>query len=133
MSQSPDPPVPARMEADLVAWGKVIGLETTGRRSGRPRHVTIGYLEDGGALLVAAASASSHWARNLLARPDCFVQLRGTRRAYRAEVLEGQGRERAIISLILKYGAPAERLAGGIAFRLVPRKAHERGSAVAEP
>jgi deazaflavin-dependent oxidoreductase (nitroreductase family) len=108
------------MEADLVAWGKAIGLEAIGRRSGRPRRVTIGFVEEDGCLLVAAATAGTHWARNLEADPRCRVELRGRLRAYRAVRLPETDRDAAVAALILKYGAPAERLGGGLAFRLEP-------------
>ena len=108
------------MESDLVAWGKAIGLETVGRRSGRPRRVTIGFVEQDGCLLVAAAAAGTHWARNLEAAPRCGVELRGRPRAYRAVRLRGPDRDAAVAALILKYGTPAEGLGGGPAFRLEP-------------
>lgn len=109
------------LEGDMVAWGKAIVLETSGRRSGRPRRVTVGYVTDGPSLWVAASSVATHWARNLQADPCCYVELRGRRIACRAEVFDDEARDAAVVALILKYGAPAERLAGGIAFRLDPR------------
>jgi deazaflavin-dependent oxidoreductase (nitroreductase family) len=108
------------MELDLAAWGKVITLETTGRHSGRVRRVTIGYAVDGEAYLVAASSDTTAWALNLAADPHYHVKLLGTRRSYTARPLRGTERETAIVALILKYGAPAERLGGGPAFRLLP-------------
>lgn len=108
------------MEADLVTWGKAIGLETIGRRSGQPRRATIGFVEQDGGLLVAAASGSTHWARNLQVDRRCWVELRGERRAYRAVALPEPERDSAVSALILKYGTPAERLGGGPAFRLEP-------------
>lgn len=108
------------MEADLVAWGKALSLETTGRHSRQARPVTIGYVEQDSGLLVASASATTHWARNLQAEPRCWVELRGVRAAYRAMALAGHERDAAVGALILKYGTPAERLGGGLAFRLEP-------------
>ena len=69
-------------------------------------------------LLVAAASESTGWARNLDANPDCHVELRGARRRCRAQRLTGAEAEAAVVALILKYGTPAERLSGGPAYRL---------------
>ena len=110
------------MEGDLAAWGKVIRLEAVGRQSGRPRTVTIGFVETGdGSLLVAASASSTGWAANLLHTPSCIVELDGRRQAFRATALEGAERAAAIAELILKYGTPAERLGGGPAFRLEPR------------
>ena len=108
------------MELDLAAWGKVITLETTGRRSRSVRRVTIGYAVDGEAYLVAASSDTTAWALNLAADPHCHVELVGSRRSCTARSLRGTAREAAIVALIVKYGAPAERLGGGPAFRLVP-------------
>lgn len=108
------------MEADLVAWGKAITLETVGRRSGAWRRVTIGFVEHAGSLLVAAASDETHWARNLAADPRCRVVSQGARREYRAVRLPAGERDAAVAALILKYGTPAERLGGGQAFRLEP-------------
>ena len=109
------------MEANLLARGLVITLESIGRRSGLPRTVTIGFLEHGhDVLLVAASSDDSHWAANLLARPACSVVLRQQRRDYVAIRLDDEQRAAAVSGLILKYGAPAERLGAGPAFRLEP-------------
>ena len=109
------------MEVDLTAWGKAITLETVGRRSGRPRRVTIGFVEaSGGVLLVAGSSRSTQWTLNLMAQPLCHVQIDGRWMTYRAEILEEGERNTAISGLILKYGTPAEQLGAGPAFRLVP-------------
>ncbi len=109
------------MEDELVAWGKVITLETVGRHSAQRRRVTIGFTEDpSGALLVAAADDATHWARNLLREPDCWVERVGTRGRFRAVRLGGSDHDAAVMALILKYGTPSERLGEGPAFRLEP-------------
>ncbi len=109
------------LEADLAAWGKVIRLHTTGRRSGRIRAVTIGFVEAAdGSLLVAAGSETTSWAANLRATPACAVERDGRRTRYSAEPLRDTARASAITRLILKYGTPAERLGAGPAFRLTP-------------
>ena len=108
------------MENDLTAWGKAVTLETVGRRSGLPQRVTIGFVEGAdGAVLVAAGSDSTHWARNLAAEPRCHVELAGDRRACRAVPLDDDERHAVVAALILKYGTPAERLGAGPAFRFV--------------
>jgi deazaflavin-dependent oxidoreductase (nitroreductase family) len=105
----------------LAAWGKVVLLETVGRRSGEPRRTAVGFVaEPDGSLVVAAGSADADWAANLLADPACHGTIGDVRRAYRAEELDGPHRARAIAELILKYGTPAERLGAGPAFRLRP-------------
>ncbi len=114
------PPPQRSMEADLVAWGRAIELETTGRRSGQPRRVTIGFVEQDGCLLVASASSATDWARNLQADPRCWVTLGSQRAAYRAVTLPEAARGAVVAALILRYGTPAERLGDGLAFRLEP-------------
>lgn len=107
------------LEADLVAWGKVIRIETRGRTSGLVRRATIGFLEDtGGALLVAAADDDAHWAQNLLANGVCRVEHAGLTTPRHARALSGDERRSVITRLILKYGTPAERQGNGPAFRL---------------
>ena len=109
------------MEADLEDQGKVIRLHTNGRRSGRTRTVTIGFVEEAdGGLLVAAASDATSWAANLRATPACVVERGGQRCDCLAQPLHDGERAAAIGGLILKYGTPAERLGAGPAFRLRP-------------
>jgi deazaflavin-dependent oxidoreductase (nitroreductase family) len=116
-----DDPTAASMEEDLAAWGKVITLETRGRRTRHPRRVSVGFVETpAGGLLVAASSEQTQWARNLLAHGRCDVEWAGVRRPYRATLLEPEARNAAVRSLILKYGTPAERLGAGPAFELRP-------------
>lgn len=112
---------PSSLEDDLAAWGRVLTLETRGRRSGRLRRVTVGFVEeDGGSLLVAASKETTGWARNLLADPRCSVEISGGRSERQANQLGDQERHAAVAALILKYGTPSERLGSGPAFRLVP-------------
>jgi deazaflavin-dependent oxidoreductase (nitroreductase family) len=73
-------------------WG-ALRLTTTGRRSGRPRSVILGYLPDGPNLVGLAMNGwgEGHpaWWLNLEAHPDATVEVRGapprTVRARRAE------------------------------------------------
>ena len=59
-------------------WG-MLRLTTTGRRTGRRRVAILGYIEDGGNLLVPAmngwADPEPAWWLNLLANPDASVVL----------------------------------------------------------
>lgn len=108
------------MDDDLAAWGKVIVLETVGRRTGRPRRATVGFVTDAdGSLLVAASTPETQWALNLREDARCFVEREGARLACGAEPLGEPERVAAVAALILKYGTPAERLGMGPAFRLV--------------
>jgi deazaflavin-dependent oxidoreductase (nitroreductase family) len=109
------------MDSDMAAWGKIIVLETVGRRSGRPRRAAVGYvLQPDGTLFVAASDPETHWARNLAADPSCVVEREGLRTACRATALTGPAAYAAVKELILKYGTPAERLGAGPAYHLVP-------------
>jgi len=106
---------------ELVAWGKAILLETTGRRTGRPRATPVGFLEaEDGSLRIAASEATTAWALNLSAEPRCHVTLRGVRATWIAEPVGEAERRETVTGLILRYGTPAERLGAGPAFRLRP-------------
>lgn len=79
-------------------WG-ALRLTTRGRRSGEPRSVILGYVEDGPNLVAMAmngwGAAEPAWWLNLQAHPDAIVELAG---GIRHEVLgraaEGEDRER---------------------------------------
>lgn len=76
----------------------VMGLRTTGRRSGRQRTVIVGYFEDGPRLVTLAmngwASTEPAWWLNLKARSDATVFLPTGSRAVRARAAEGDERQR---------------------------------------
>ena len=113
--------MPDEFGEQLAAWGKVVLLETVGRHSGRVRSTAVGFVDEpDGSLLVAAGDPGADWAANLAADPACHGTIGESRRAYRAEEIEGRERARVISELILKYGTPAERLGAGPAFRLRP-------------
>jgi deazaflavin-dependent oxidoreductase (nitroreductase family) len=115
----------------LVRWGKVVLIETRGRRSGRPVRAAVGFVEEpDGALLVAAGDEGADWARNLLAEPTCRATVGERTLDCRAEPVDDPAqRGAALTSLILKYGTPAERLGSGPVFRLRP----DAGGGPAEP
>jgi deazaflavin-dependent oxidoreductase (nitroreductase family) len=105
----------------LADWGKVIIIETRGRRTGRPARAAVGFIEEAvGTLLVAASDDRTQWARNLLSDPRCLVAREGRTVGYMARLLDEDARNAAVTGLILKYGTPAERLGAGPAFRLIP-------------
>jgi deazaflavin-dependent oxidoreductase (nitroreductase family) len=111
------------MEAELVASGRFVRIETRGSVTGEARAVTIGFVDDDaipGAILVAAGSATTAWASNLLADPSCRVSLADRSFAAVAEPLDALEHAGAIRSLILRYGTPAEALGHGPSFRLRP-------------
>ena len=84
--------------ANKRGWG-ALRLTTTGRRSGEPRSVIIGYLEDGDHLVAIAMNGwqQGHpaWWLNLEANPDAEVRLSGQDpRPVRARAATGEERER---------------------------------------
>jgi deazaflavin-dependent oxidoreductase (nitroreductase family) len=96
-------------------------VTTTGRRSGRPRTVALGFVsEPDGAILVAATEQGAAWARNLEAEPRCAVVIGDRRFAAVAEPLERSDHIHAVRELILRYGTPSEGLGRGPSFRLRP-------------
>jgi deazaflavin-dependent oxidoreductase (nitroreductase family) len=105
--------------AELASWGRVLLLETRGRRSGARRVTPVGFVEEpDGSLLIAAGSPGTRWARNLLAEPQCRVAWSSEDRRCVAEPLPDDEAARAVTALILRYGTPAEGLGSGPAFRL---------------
>ncbi|HEX9710925.1 MAG TPA: nitroreductase/quinone reductase family protein [Actinomycetota bacterium] len=79
-------------------WG-ALRLTTTGRRSGKPRSVILGYYEDGDNLVSMAMNGwgapEPAWWLNLQARPDAVVKLAGgIRRDVLGRAAVGGERER---------------------------------------
>jgi F420H(2)-dependent quinone reductase len=76
-------------------WG-TLRLTTTGRRTGRPRSVIVGYFQDGPNLVTLAmngwADPEPAWWLNLQAQPDATVDLLGEARAVRARAAQGAER-----------------------------------------
>jgi deazaflavin-dependent oxidoreductase (nitroreductase family) len=64
-------------------WG-ALRLTTTGRRSGEPRGVIVGYFEDGPSFVTMAmngwGAAEPAWWLNLQAHPEAVVELAGGKR-----------------------------------------------------
>jgi deazaflavin-dependent oxidoreductase (nitroreductase family) len=107
------------MTDELVAWGRIIELETTGRQSGRPRRAAVGYVDRAdGARAIAATDPDTHWALNLLAEPRCRVRDQHGWRECRATPLHDAEHDATVAGLVLRYGTPAERLGRGPSFRL---------------
>jgi len=73
-------------------------LTTTGRRSGVPRQVVVGYVEDGRALVTMAMNgwgpAEPAWWLNLQDHPDAIVQTRDGSQQVRARRAREEERER---------------------------------------
>ena len=96
-----------------------VGLvTTTGAKSGQPRTGPLGLIDVADALLATGSNygrpAHPSWSANLIAHPDCNVQFRGPRAPYRAQLLEGDERERAwetIVDYFAGYARYAEACA----------------------
>ena len=78
-------------------WG-ALRLTTTGRRTGRPRQVVVGYFEDGANLVTMAmngwGAAEPAWWLNLQAHPDAIAQTRDGPRTVRARRAQAAERQR---------------------------------------
>lgn len=78
-------------------WG-ALGLTTTGRRTGRPRQVLVGYLEDGDDLVTLAmngwGAAEPAWWLNLQAHPDAVAQTQDGARPVHGRRAQGEERDR---------------------------------------
>ena len=78
-------------------WG-TLGLTATGRRTGRPRSVILGYLADGPNLVTMAMNgwgeAEPAWWLNLQANPEATVKTRDGQVQVRARAAAGEERDR---------------------------------------
>lgn len=78
-------------------WG-TLRLTTTGRRSGLPRQVVVGYFEDGANLVTMAMNGwgppEPAWWLNLQERPEATAQTRDGVLGVRARQAVGEERER---------------------------------------
>ena len=78
-------------------WG-ALWLTTTGRRTGRSRHVLVGYFEDGDNFVTMAmngwGAAEPAWWLNLQAHPDASVRTRDGVRQVRPHRATGGERKR---------------------------------------
>lgn len=78
-------------------WG-ALWLTTTGRRTGRPRRVLVGYIQDGENWVTMAMNGWGEpepaWWLNLQAIPAAIVQTRDGTRKVRARRAQGAERER---------------------------------------
>lgn len=78
-------------------WG-AMRLTTTGRRTGRPRQVVVGYFEDDRNLVTMAmngwGAGEPAWWLNLQDHPEAIAQTRDGSRQVRAHRAQGEERER---------------------------------------
>jgi deazaflavin-dependent oxidoreductase (nitroreductase family) len=82
---------------DGKIWGKFLHgapvclLTTTGRKSGLPRTVSLIYLRDGEDVVIVASMGGMpkhpEWYLNLVATPECTIQIKGDTSRYIARVV----------------------------------------------
>ena len=110
------------------AGDNVCHLQTTGRRSGRPRTIEIWFATDGTRIFMLAGGRDrAHWVRNLRVEPRVRVRIGGRTIDGRARVIEGEPGEMVARRLLAaKYqgwidGAPLSRwAAGSLPVEIVP-------------
>jgi F420H(2)-dependent quinone reductase len=82
-------------------------LTTTGRKSGLPRVAPLLFLEDGSRVIIVASQGglptNPQWFYNVVANPDCSVQVRREVREMRARVTDGAERVRLWGKLVEMY------------------------------
>jgi len=88
----------------------VCHLQTTGRRSGRPRTIEIWFATDGARIyLLAGGRERAHWVRNLHVEPRVRVRVGGQTVPGLARIIEGEARELMARQLVAaKYQAWSE-------------------------
>jgi deazaflavin-dependent oxidoreductase (nitroreductase family) len=70
--------------------GNALIVETIGRRSGKRHRIPVGYLDEGGCIIVVVEDGSrAHWVRNTLANDGRLrIHLRGSWRTARLRILD---------------------------------------------
>jgi deazaflavin-dependent oxidoreductase (nitroreductase family) len=78
---------------------KVGLVTTTGAKSGQPRPQPLTLIDDGEGLVAIGSNYGGEkhpgWSANLLAHPECTVEMNGPPAPYRAELLDGDERAAA--------------------------------------
>ena len=94
-----------RLGVTIGGMGMLI-LTTTGRRSGKPRAVPLGYMMENDSYIVIASYGGSArnpaWYLNLLNEPRAFVQVKGHKVAVTAQRIDAEAREQLWSRLIAK-------------------------------
>jgi deazaflavin-dependent oxidoreductase (nitroreductase family) len=101
----------------LAAWaGMVPGhvvVETTGRRSGKPRRNVVGmHIDDGTGWVVAEHGSQAGYVRNIEANPDVRVRVRRRWQPARAQVVADDDAEARLDALGIPGHAAAVRRFG---------------------
>ena len=90
-------------------------LTVTGRRSGKPRSVTIWFVLDGSTLYLTGGAEVPQWCRNLRAHPAVEIEIGGTKLRGVARVVEDPSEADAVRDRFVKKYllARISRLFGG--------------------
>lgn len=84
------PAVKAGIGTPILPLGAgLVVLETTGRKSGKPRQVPLAATRLGDRLIVSTVRGDSLWIKNLEADPNGLVWIGGTKRPVTAEIDRG--------------------------------------------
>ncbi|NWJ98404.1 MAG: nitroreductase family deazaflavin-dependent oxidoreductase [Chloroflexi bacterium] len=103
-----------------LAWGyRFLGnyylvITTTGRKSGLPRHVPVGYVKVGEYIytITRAIPLLSNWLRNVRQNPQVNLNLGGKSLKATGEILENPDQVRQVIRLFLKCRPGYSRFLG---------------------
>jgi len=79
-----------------------VRVTTVGRKSGKPRRVTVWFACDGGKLYLAGGRKVPHWCRNLQKTPDVEVEIGGVRFKGKARILKGPKQADRVRQLMFK-------------------------------
>ena len=94
-----------------AAREREVWLSTYGRKSGKPRQVTVWISTDGRRLFVRSGGGlARHWPQNLLARDHAILKVGGMEMNVRGRLLTDVARAREVSQLVArKYGVRSSR------------------------
>jgi deazaflavin-dependent oxidoreductase (nitroreductase family) len=74
-------------------------ITTTGRKSGKPFSVPIGYLRDGETIYAFNLGGESNWYKNMLAEPYVKLEIKGKAYQMRGETVADQAEAERVLGL----------------------------------
>src|ERR1700680_2730267 len=107
MKDSKNGPVAAEAVQGALARGGIVDITTTGRKSGDPRRIEIVFHNIDGRIYISGIPTPRRraWLRNLEARPEFTLHLKGSLKAdlpAKARIIEGEAERRIILAPIAK-------------------------------
>jgi deazaflavin-dependent oxidoreductase (nitroreductase family) len=89
-------------------WGiPVLLLTTTGRKSGQPRTLPLLFIEEGDRIIIVASKggipSEPLWYKNLVANPECYVQIKRRKMKMSARTASPEEREALWPKLVAHY------------------------------